>query len=78
MTGEHLKTLVIYEVDLGLNHVVRKFADPLPKTAHSLLAVPRSNEDEGPSGIIIACENFILYKKQGHEDRRCSMPIRYD
>jgi splicing factor 3B subunit 3 len=73
-----MKTLVIYEVDLGLNHVVRKYAEPLPKTAHAILAVPRSDEEEGPSGILVACENFILYKQHGHEDRRCSLPVRYD
>ena len=78
VTGEHLKTLVVYEVDLGLNHVVRKFAEPLPKTAHALIAVPGGDNEEGPSGVLVACENFILYKQQGHEDRRCTLPIRHD
>ena len=49
VTGEHLKTLVVYEVDLGLNHVVRKFAEPLPRTAHALIPVPGGDEEEGAS-----------------------------
>lgn len=67
--------LVIYEVDLGLNHVVRRSAEPLPSTAHALVQVPGStdysdnDEIEGPGGVIIACENFIMYKKLDQEDR---------
>ena len=83
VSGNYLKTLVVYEVDLGLNNVYRKFAEPLPKTAHALIPVPGSfgvSEDdvEGPGGVLVACENFIVYKKQGHEDRKCSIPIRLD
>lgn len=78
VTGEHLKTLVVYEVDLGLNQVVRKYAEPLPRTAHALIPVPGGDEEEGPGGVLVACENFILYKKQGQEDRRCTLPVRYD
>ena len=79
VTGKYHKMLVVYEVDLGLNHVVRKFAEPLPETAHRLVPVPGgSDESGGPSGVLIACENFILYKKQDHEDRKCSLPVRFD
>jgi splicing factor 3B subunit 3 len=79
VTGNYLKMLVVYEVDLGLNHVIRKFAEPLPKTAHALIPVPGGNdESEAPSGVLIACENYIIYKRQDHEDRKCSMPVRFD
>ena len=79
-SGQITKLLVVYEVDLGLNHVVRKFAEPLPATAHSLISVPGviSESEGGPSGVLIACENFLLYKKQSHEDRLCSIPLRLD
>ena len=75
--------MVVYEVDLGLNHVIRKFAEPLEKTAHALITIPGGNgaeedEAEGPGGVIVAFENYLVYKKQDHEDRRCSVPIRYD
>jgi len=64
VTGKYHKMLVVYEVDLGLNHVVRKFAEPLPKTAPALISVPGgNNENEAPSGVIVACENYLLYKK---------------
>ena len=72
--------MVIYEVDLGLNHVIRKHSENVPKSTHALIPVPGSSGDEieGPGGLIVVCENFIIYKKLGHDDRRCSIPVRYD
>ena len=29
--------LTYYEMDLGLNHVVRKYKDPIPESAHLLI-----------------------------------------
>ena len=79
VTGDYIKSLVVYEIDLGLNHVIRKFSEPVPKTAHRLISIPGGNENEGKSsGVIVACENYIIYKKQDHEDRKCSIPIRLD
>ena len=72
------KTLVIYEVDLGLNHVIRKFAEKLPKSAHALVPVPAGEDQEGPGGVIVACESFLIYKKHDHEERRCTIPARYE
>ena len=62
-TGKYDKTLVIYEVDLGLNHVIRKFAEKVPETAHHLISVPCGAKNEGPGGLIIACEGQLIYKK---------------
>jgi splicing factor 3B subunit 3 len=78
VTGDHEKTLVIYEVDLGLNHVIRKFAESVPKTAHHLIPVPGGAGDEGPGGLIVACEGELIYKKQDHEERCCPIPKRLD
>jgi splicing factor 3B subunit 3 len=80
VTGDYQKTLVIYEVDLGLNHVIRKHAETVPKSTHALISIPGSSGDqvEGPGGVIAVCENFLIYKKQGHIDRKCSIPVRYD
>jgi len=64
--------VVIYEVDLGLNHVVRKMAEKVPSTAHLLIPVPEIK------GVLVACENFIIYKKHGHEEKRCLIPLRLD
>jgi splicing factor 3B subunit 3 len=64
VTGDYIKTLVVYEIDLGLNHVIRKFSEPVPKTAHRLISIPGGIEIEGKSsGVIVACENYIIYKK---------------
>lgn len=43
--AEAFKQLVYYELDLGLNHVIRKWSQPIASTANFLLAVPgeRSN-----------------------------------
>jgi splicing factor 3B subunit 3 len=35
-------------------------------------------EPDGPGGIIVVCENFIVYKKVDHEDRECGIPKRND
>lgn len=48
ITGKKQKSLVIYEVDLGLNHVIRKFAEAVPESAHSLIAIPGGDGHEGP------------------------------
>ncbi|KAF8564203.1 hypothetical protein P879_08613 [Paragonimus westermani] len=67
--------LTYYELDLGLNHVVRKYSEPLEEHANFLVAVPGGNE--GPSGILICSENYITYKNFGDQpDIRCPIPQR--
>ena len=66
------KELVYYELDLGLNHVVRKWSDPIDLSANYLIAVPGGTE--GPGGVLVCSENWIVYKNMGHPDRRA--PIR--
>jgi splicing factor 3B subunit 3 len=39
-----------------------------------LIQVP--GEPYGPGGIIVVCENFLVYKKVDHEDRECPIPVR--
>lgn len=62
-TGEGQKVLAYYEMDLGLNHVIRKFAEPIENSASFLIPVP--GDSEGPGGVLVCCENFIVYRKQG-------------
>ena len=61
-------------MDLGLNHVIRKNIFPVNRTAHMLIQVPG---DIGPGGIVVVCENFLVYKKANHEDRLCYIPLRH-
>ena len=71
--GNFQKTLTLYEMDLGRNLLFQKNIFPVDKTAHALLQVPG---DIGPGGILVICENFVVYKKENHEDRMCYLPQR--
>jgi hypothetical protein len=51
------KTLAFYELDLGLNHVVRKSSEEVSSTANLLITVPGG--DAGPSGVLVCAENKI-------------------
>ena len=70
------KVLTYYELDLGLNHVVRKWTEPIARTAFLLLTVPGG--DDGPSGVLICSENWVSYKHQGHAEVRTALPRRRD
>lgn len=70
------KRLTYYELDLGLNHVVRKWSEPISRTANFLLTVPGG--DDGPSGVLICGENWVSYKHQGHPEVRTAIPRRRD
>ncbi|URE12489.1 Splicing factor 3B subunit [Musa troglodytarum] len=70
------KHLTFYELDLGLNHVSRKWSEPVDNGANLLVAVPGGGD--GPSGVLICAENFVIYKNQGHPDVRAVIPRRAD
>ena len=75
-TGKYTKLLTLYEMDLGLNHVVRKYADAVDESAHLLIAVPGS--PDGPGGILVCSHNCLTYKKPGHPTVLCQMPQRHE
>ncbi|EFO25190.1 hypothetical protein LOAG_03297 [Loa loa] len=69
------QTLTFYELDLGLNHVVRKYAEPLVDKGNILISVPGGQD--GPSGVIVCCENYLVYKNLGDQpDIKCPVPRR--
>ncbi|CAB5324541.1 unnamed protein product [Rhizophagus irregularis] len=68
------KMLTYYELDLGLNHVVRKWSDPVDARANLLFPVPGGND--GPSGVLVCSENFITYKHQRVPELRVPIPRR--
>ena len=54
------KVLSLYRLDLGLNHVARISSLPVDNGANMLLAVPGGGD--GPGGVLICCENFLIYR----------------
>jgi splicing factor 3B subunit 3 len=68
------KTLVYYELDLGLNHVVRKWSDPVDRTATILFQVPGGTD--GPSGVLVCGEDNITYRHSNQEAFRVAVPRR--
>lgn len=73
--AETYKQLVYYELDLGLNHVIRKWSQPIASTALSLLAVPGERAN-GPGGVLILSENWVAYTHQDHPELRTPIPRR--
>ncbi|KAK8026919.1 CPSF A subunit region [Apiospora marii] len=77
-TGQALEEaetqLVYYELDLGLNHVVRKWSEPVDPTASILFQVPGGND--GPSGVLVCGEESITYRHSNQEAFRVPVPRR--
>lgn len=59
------KQLVYYELDLGLNHVVRKWSDPVDRSANMLFQVPGGAD--GPSGVLVCAEDNIAYRHSNQD-----------
>ncbi|KGO48072.1 Cleavage/polyadenylation specificity factor, A subunit, C-terminal [Penicillium expansum] len=68
------KVLVYYELDLGLNHVVRKWSDTVDRTASMLFQVPGG--DDGPSGVLVCGEDNITYRHSNQGAFRVPIPRR--
>ncbi|KAF3322313.1 splicing factor 3B subunit 3-like protein [Carex littledalei] len=74
--AEAQKHLTFYELDLGLNHVSRKWSEPIDNGANMLVSVPGGGD--GPSGVLVCAENFIIYRNQDHPEVRAVIPRRTD
>ncbi|KAL9103814.1 MAG: hypothetical protein Q9163_001168 [Psora crenata] len=68
------KSLVYYELDLGLNHVVRKWSDPVDRTATMLLQVPGGTD--GPSGVLVCGLDNVTYRHSNQDAFRVPIPRR--
>lgn len=67
--------IAYYELDLGLNHVSRKWAAVVPPTACCLAALPGGAD--GPSGVLIGAEDQVLYyHPDKSEPLACLVPRR--
>ncbi|KAL2428780.1 Pre-mRNA-splicing factor rse1 [Exophiala dermatitidis] len=77
-TGQALqeveKLLVYYELDLGLNHVVRQWAEPVARDATKLFQIPGGSD--GPSGVLVCAEDNITYRHSNQEAFRVPIPRR--
>ncbi|OCH91653.1 hypothetical protein OBBRIDRAFT_792005 [Obba rivulosa] len=75
------KMLTYYELDLGLNHVVRKWSEPTDPRANLLVQVPggqlaASERYDGPSGVLVCCEDHIIYRHMDAPQHRVPIPRR--
>ncbi|KAJ3532553.1 hypothetical protein NMY22_g7695 [Coprinellus aureogranulatus] len=75
------KMLTYYELDLGLNHVVRKWSEPTDPRANLLVQVPggqlaSSDRYDGPSGVLVCCEDHIIYRHMNAPQHRVPIPRR--
>nr|GAT58591.1 predicted protein [Mycena chlorophos] len=75
------KMLTYYELDLGLNHVVRKWSEPTDRRANLLVQVPggqvaTSERFDGPSGVLVCCEDHIIYRHMDSRQHRVPIPRR--
>ncbi len=73
--------LTFYELDLGLNHVVQKWSEPTDPHANLLVQVPggqlaNSTQFEGPSGVLVCCEDDIIYRRMDAPQHRVPIPRR--
>ena len=73
--------LTYYELDLGLNHVVRKWSEPTNPRANLLVQVPggqlaSSERFDGPSGVLVCCEDHIIYRHMDAPQHRVPIPRR--
>ena len=64
--SEAQKQLVLYELDLGLNHVIRKSSEPVDNGANLLIPVPGG--EDGPGGVLVCAENYLIYMKDGMQE----------
>lgn len=46
--------------------MVRKWSDPVDNGSNLLIAVPGGGD--GPGGVLVCADNFIIYKDQDHEE----------
>lgn len=67
--------LVYYELDLGLNHVVRKWSETVDSTSSLLFQVPGGND--GPSGVLVCAEESIVYRHSNQQAFRVPIPRRH-
>lgn len=59
----YTKQLAYYELDLGLNHVCRRWATTVSRTACCLASIPGGAN--GPGGVLVGGEDYVEYVHEG-------------
>ncbi|PSK51964.1 hypothetical protein B9Z65_3231 [Elsinoe australis] len=72
--SEREKLLVYYRVDLGLNHVVREWAEAVDYSSNKLFPCPGGSD--GPGGVIVCGLDTISYCQPNHDVVTMSIPRR--
>ncbi|KAH7647694.1 putative spliceosome factor [Cryptosporidium bovis] len=72
---ESKKQLIYWEVDLGLNYILRKSSQEISNSSHLLLSVPGGSD--GPGGVLVCDGIGITYCKIGCSNIFCPFPIRF-
>lgn len=73
--GTHLKEVAYYELDLGLNHVSRRWAKAVHPSACCLASL--HGGADGPSGVLVGGEDWIEYIHEGLQEKIiCTIPRR--
>jgi len=64
--------LVYYELDLGLNHVVRQWLESVDRTSTLLFQVPGGNYGSG--GVLVCGEENVTYRHSNQKPFRVPIP----
>jgi len=70
-TPEIKKHVVYYELDLGLNHVSRKWVKEVHSRAICLAALPGGGD--GPGGVLVGSEDYVEYLHNNLNFESCRM-----
>ncbi len=70
-SGEKTRVLTRYELDMGLNHIVRKSSHPVNPLAHKLCTVPGGSD--GPGGVLVCAPGQVSWTSTPSDDRA---PVR--
>ena len=73
-TSSKQKMLTYYEMDFGLNHVIRKWTEATVQSANLLIAVP--GDSNGPGGVLVCSIGSITWKHQGEKEVSAMFPQR--
>jgi splicing factor 3B subunit 3 len=68
------KMLTFYELDLGLNHMVRKWSEPVDASANLVIAVPGATD--GPGGVLVCSEDYVSWRQMDQPEVRVALPRR--